>query len=469
MPADAGRRYKFERRTLSNFELMPADAGRRYRGRIFEMDIMEIVLLAAGGIVFVLSFLVPMKKEEDIEETRGLAKEEIKALVSEELEAVRGHVDDVVEEAVTYSIEKTERSLERLSNEKIMAVNEYSDTVLAEIHKNHEEVMFLYDMLNDKHINLKNTVSEVNRTVKEVKETKKEAEEVVNTFQRLAPEAVIPLKAPVPVVAPQVFATAPQEPVATAVPPVFAAAPVVSREAVVPQVSMAGQPSVGQKAVTSPQNTVMPRNTAPTPQKVSMAARQGSPAVRQVARASSQVQPVPQQVAASRQAQPVPQQVAARARQIPQASSQGSPAPQKVAPAYRQGTPTPQKVVFPSAKKGGTVPQTVTVSNQEFTPPPVVAAAPVTAQTPVMPQVSTAPQSIVPRQSLSGTVQGGASQASGAISFTQETDGQGRNYNDRVLELYKSGKSNVAIARELNLGVGEVKLVIDLYKNRSEK
>lgn len=129
------------------------------------MDMMEIVLLVAGCGVFILSFLIPMKNEESSEETRGLAKEEIKALVSEELEAVRGHVDDVVEEAVTYSIEKTERSLERLSNEKIMAVNEYSDTVLAEIHKNHEEVMFLYDMLNDKHINLKNTVSEVNRKI----------------------------------------------------------------------------------------------------------------------------------------------------------------------------------------------------------------------------------------------------------------------------------------------------------------
>ena len=159
------------------------------------MDIMEIVLLLAGGIVFILSFLIPARKEESSEEAKGLAKEQIKALVSEELEAVRGHVDDVVEEAVTYSIEKTERSLERLSNEKIMAVNEYSDTVLSEIHKNHEEVMFLYDMLNDKHANLKNTVSEINRTVKEAKETKKEAEEVVNTFQRLAPDAVLPLKA----------------------------------------------------------------------------------------------------------------------------------------------------------------------------------------------------------------------------------------------------------------------------------
>lgn len=87
-----------------------------------------------------------------------------------------------------------------------------------------------------------------------------------------------------------------------------------------------------------------------------------------------------------------------------------------------------------------------------------------------MPQAAMAQQPFVPQPSPLEPVPGsGLPQTSGVISFTQETDGQGRNYNDRVLELYKSGKSNVAIARELNLGVGEVKLVIDLYKNRSEK
>ena len=63
-------------------------------------------------------------------------------------------------------VEKAERSLERLTNEKIMAVNEYSDTVLQEIHKNHEEAMFLYDMLNNKHANIKDTVSKVDKAVK---------------------------------------------------------------------------------------------------------------------------------------------------------------------------------------------------------------------------------------------------------------------------------------------------------------
>ena len=71
-----------------------------------------------------------------------------------------------MEETSEDVVEKAERSLERLTNEKIMAVNEYSDTVLQEIHKNHEEAMFLYDMLNNKHANIKDTVSKVDKAVK---------------------------------------------------------------------------------------------------------------------------------------------------------------------------------------------------------------------------------------------------------------------------------------------------------------
>ena len=38
------------------------------------------------------------------------------------------------------------------------------------------------------------------------------------------------------------------------------------------------------------------------------------------------------------------------------------------------------------------------------------------------------------------------------------------NNNDKILRMYKDGMSNVDIAKELGLGVGEVKLVINLFK-----
>lgn len=130
------------------------------------MGILEIVLLIAGVIIFTGSFFLPLGGEKNTGIDQKAAKEEIHGLVEEEMNNVRSKMQDKMEETSEDAIEKAERALERLTNEKIMAVNEYSDTVLQEIHKNHEEAMFLYDMLNNKHANIKDTVSKVDKAVK---------------------------------------------------------------------------------------------------------------------------------------------------------------------------------------------------------------------------------------------------------------------------------------------------------------
>ena len=130
------------------------------------MGILEIVLLIAGIIIFTGSFFLPLGGEKNTGIDKKAAKEEIHGLVEEEMNTVRSKMQDKMEETSEDAIEKAERSLERLTNEKIMAVNEYSDTVLQEIHKNHEEAMFLYDMLNSKHANIKDTVSKMDKAVK---------------------------------------------------------------------------------------------------------------------------------------------------------------------------------------------------------------------------------------------------------------------------------------------------------------
>lgn len=143
------------------------------------MTLLEILLLAAGALLIAASFFIPEKNEEHFEgDISEIVREEVKKSMEDESENMRKHVDDVVNEAVGYAEEKTERTLERLTNEKIMAVNEYSDTVLDEINKNHKEVMFMYDMLNDKHKNLKSTVSEAAEAAKEAQKTTEELKEV---------------------------------------------------------------------------------------------------------------------------------------------------------------------------------------------------------------------------------------------------------------------------------------------------
>ena len=55
-----------------------------------------------------------------------------------------------------------------------MEMNDYSETILGEINRNHNEVMFLYDMLNEKKKEINNTVRDLNVVKKEIKEETKQ-------------------------------------------------------------------------------------------------------------------------------------------------------------------------------------------------------------------------------------------------------------------------------------------------------
>ncbi len=333
------------------------------------MEMMEVVLLIAGGIIFILSFFIPDGKKDSgsAESAKALTEGELQGLISREMNSIRTHVDDVVEEAVTYAMEKTERSLERFSNEKIMAVNEYSDTVLAEIHKNHEEAMFLYDMLNNKHANLKNTVSEVNRTIKE-------AETTVMSFQKLAPETLS-----------------------------------ISEESV--EVFGMGAPGWSQPDDSGWESLGADRmgldDFGPRNEQMEMlglrASEPGKPGV-----------------------------------QNPEAAQ------------ARIGDPT--------AVKGGT-----NAGNGNKSGTNDSAIQNIRLERDIM------QQAVTDRPGLEGARQEGAgSETAGSdrADSVRNPEGQRNNNNDRILEHYQQGKSIVDIARQLDLGVGEVKLVIDLFKNQ---
>ncbi|NLL76206.1 MAG: helix-turn-helix domain-containing protein [Clostridiales bacterium] len=154
------------------------------------MNTAEIVLLIVGGIILLLSFILPAWKEKTNEKEPQIDKGQIKELVEKEVEEAKKRIGDIVDETVTYSMEKTERTMERLANEKIMAVNEYSDLVLDKINKNHNEVIFLYDMLNDKHENLVNTVSAAGKVAKEIQQVVKQPEEGLPFAEEKTEEAV---------------------------------------------------------------------------------------------------------------------------------------------------------------------------------------------------------------------------------------------------------------------------------------
>ena len=142
------------------------------------ISITEIVLIVAGFAAIILGYLLPAGKEMD-EEDRMLMEREIRELVRREVEDQKETIENMVDNTVDNSLDRTERAMERISNEKLSAINEYSDTVINDIHKNHDEVMFMYDMLNDKHKNLTNVVSEVTKKTDEAKQAVRDAEATV--------------------------------------------------------------------------------------------------------------------------------------------------------------------------------------------------------------------------------------------------------------------------------------------------
>ncbi len=150
------------------------------------MNTTEIVLLLIGGLFFAVSFFLPDFNKKD---EKHITEDEIKNLIDKEMESAKSRIDDIVDETANYAVEKAERALEKLSNEKIMAVDEYSETVLKKINENHNEAVFLYDMLNDKDEKLKTTGEELQVSKGIIEKEKKELEEKKRIEEEAAKKA----------------------------------------------------------------------------------------------------------------------------------------------------------------------------------------------------------------------------------------------------------------------------------------
>ncbi len=144
------------------------------------MTTIEIILLIVGMLFILGSFWITEKlSPEELEHISELSKEEMSVMLEHELDHSKQRVVDIVEETIDASKERTERALEKQTNEKIMAINEYSDTVIEKINKTHNEVMFLYSMLNDKHTELTDFSTEIS---KQIQDLKSQEEEITNYY-----------------------------------------------------------------------------------------------------------------------------------------------------------------------------------------------------------------------------------------------------------------------------------------------
>lgn len=145
------------------------------------MTTFEILLVIIGLILFGGSFFASEKITATKEQLKAAIDEnEVKKLIQTQINNMNEDITQIILENLENSTGEVKRSMEKLSNEKIMAIDEYSDTVMEAIQKNHNEVMFLYGMLNDKNKEIKETADLITKANKGMNKKISEATTLVN-------------------------------------------------------------------------------------------------------------------------------------------------------------------------------------------------------------------------------------------------------------------------------------------------
>jgi uncharacterized protein YneF (UPF0154 family) len=145
------------------------------------MTVIEITLIIISIIFLIGSFFVQEKlSQKDIDQITHMSEAQLRVIVENQLKGADSKVEDIIGVEVEEQIATIRRAMEKLSNEKIMAINEYSDTVLESMNKTHNEIMFLYSMLNDKHKELTDLAGQLDEIPRQIHGQEKEAMERLN-------------------------------------------------------------------------------------------------------------------------------------------------------------------------------------------------------------------------------------------------------------------------------------------------
>ena len=327
------------------------------------MTTLEITLILVGIVFLIGSFMVKDKlSKNDLDKIADMSAEELKVITEKEVKNAESAIDGMLNEHIASKTDETKRDLEKETNSKIMAINEYSDTVLDSINKSHNEIMFLYSMLNDKHEELTRLSGNIEKITAQAKKTFEPVD--ASKINNLSNKTVSSAK------------------------PVGHAAPVPNRQAVTESRGIASS-----DMVTGTKNTASVKT----------------------------------------------QNVSAQNMMSQNVSTQNIMSQNTVVRNNAASNTAVLNAAVPNMAAQNTVTQNVAASNMPNRNMPA--------------QNMTASNAAMPSQNLSNT----------DVQSSRVYDISEINHNPQILRLYKSGKDIVEIAKELGLGKGEVKLVIDLY------
>lgn len=125
------------------------------------MDTLEIVMVILGIAFIIVSFILS-SREGTKNQNGGKPVEAVQISVNQffedNKEILNRHLEQLLDDTYEDWKEDTKDELGKITNEKIMAFQEFSDQIMEKIDSNHQEVVFLYDMLTKKEDEMKKLI-----------------------------------------------------------------------------------------------------------------------------------------------------------------------------------------------------------------------------------------------------------------------------------------------------------------------
>jgi hypothetical protein len=113
------------------------------------------VLIVVGLILVAVSFFVSEKIDKGLLDDAEPVSTPQEIWTDKEEKKVKERIDTILSDKTDEAVVRVDDQLSLISNEKIMAVNDFSDQLLEKINENHKEVVFLYNMLGEKEEEIK--------------------------------------------------------------------------------------------------------------------------------------------------------------------------------------------------------------------------------------------------------------------------------------------------------------------------
>ena len=153
------------------------------------MTAVEVILIIIGVILMMGSFFVTEKlTQKEVDQISKLSSNEMKQILEKNMIGAEKKVEELVDDVIDRSMEIADRALEKETNMKIQDISEYAETVLESVHKNHNEVMFLYSMLNEKHTELTESAGKLEKLKNELRALEDEVGEAIMNSNQMMQE-----------------------------------------------------------------------------------------------------------------------------------------------------------------------------------------------------------------------------------------------------------------------------------------